>query len=63
MSTTIHTSALDRVARAARARQRAEQSYRDALAAASSAGASNAAIGRAAGVTKEAIRKMLAAGS
>ena len=48
---------LARVKRAAAAKRRADEEYRAALAAALDAGVSQAAIGRAAGVTRQAVHK------
>lgn len=53
---------LERVERAAAARRRAEQQYRAAVLAAATAGESYGAIGRAAGITRQAARYLARTG-
>lgn len=52
-------AALRDVARATASRERADRDYREAVQAAATAGASQTQIARAAGVTRQAIQKML----
>lgn len=51
-------AALARVTRAARAKRSAEEEYREAILAARELGLDGAAIARAAGVTKQAVRQL-----